>query len=236
MARRALASQASSTTRSSLAAIPGLVLALAGPAAVAFASRRATTFAPAFLVHALSLACIVLIALVVLALAQSREGLPLRRLGFGRAGWSSMAIGVALAVFFIVVFGPLAYWAVKQLNIATFDEGLSTLAMLPTWYLVLTIVIVAPAEELLYRAYAIESLSAMTGSFGIAGAISLLAFAAAHVPMWGWGPALTTLLSGGTATLVYVWRRDVVALIIAHIAADLYGIVIAPYVAGKLLT
>ena len=222
--------------QSPLAAIPGLVLALAGPAAVAFLSGRATEFAPAFLVHALSVVSIILIVLVVFALARYREGLPLRRLGFARVGWSSMAIGLTLTLFFTMVVGPFAYWTVTQLNMGTFEEGLSNLATLPTWYLVLTIVFVATAEELLYRAYAIESLSAITGSVGIAGAVSLLAFAAAHVPMWGWGPALTTLVSGAVATLVYVWRRDVVALIVAHTAADLYGIVIAPYIAGKLPT
>jgi len=219
-----------------LAAMPGLVLALAGPGAVALVSGSATKFATAFLVHALSVASIVLIVLVVFALARYREGLPLRRLGFARVGWSSMAIGLALTLFFVMVVGPVASWAMTQLNMGTFEEGLSNLATLPTWYLVLTIVIVATAEELLYRAYAIESLAAITGSFGIAGAVSLLAFAAAHVPMWGWGPALTTLVSGAVATLVYVWRRDVVALIVAHTAADLYGIVIAPYIAGKLPT
>ena len=211
-------------------AIPGLALALVGPAAVGFASRHATKFAPAFLVHLLSVTCIILIVLGVFALARSREGLSLHRLGFARVAWSSLTIGLVLALFFIVVFGPLAYWAVAQLNMGTFDEGLSNLAKLPAWYLVLTIVIVATAEELLYRAYAIESLSAITGSDAIAGALSLSAFAAAHVPLWGWGPAVTTLVSAAVATCVYVWRRDIVALIVAHVATDLYGIVISPHV------
>ena len=166
-------------------AIPGLALALAGPAAVGFVSRYATKFAPAFLVHLLSVTCIILIVLGVFALARSREGLSPHRLGFARVAWSSLTIGLVLALFFILVFGPLAYWAVAQLNMGTFDEGLSNLAKLPVWYLVLTIVIVATAEELLYRAYAIESLSAITGSDAIAGALSLSAFAAAHVPLWG---------------------------------------------------
>jgi uncharacterized protein len=223
--------------QSPLAAIPGLVLALAGPAAVAFLSGRATEFAPVFLVHALSVVSIILIVLVVFALARYREGLPLCRLGFARGGWwSSMAIGLTLTLFFTIVVGPFAYWTVTQLNMGTFEEGLSNLATLPTWYLVLTIVFVATAEELLYRAYAIESLSTITGSVGIAGAVSLSALAAAHVPMWGWGPAFTTLVSGAVATLVYVWRRDIVALIVAHVATDLYAIVIAPYIVGKLLT
>src|SRR5215470_18818510 len=219
--------------QSPLAAIPGLVLALGGPAAVAFLSGRATEFAPAFLVHALSVVSIILIVLVVFALARYKEGLPLRRLGFAGVGWSSMAIGLTLTLFFTTIMGPFAYWTVTQLNMGTFEEGLSNLATLPTWYLILTIVFVATAEELLYRAYAIESLSAITGSVGIAGVVSLLAFAAAHVPMWGWGPAFTTLVSGAVATLVYVWRRDIVALIVAHVATDLYAIVIAPYIVGK---
>jgi membrane protease YdiL (CAAX protease family) len=215
-------------------AIPGLTLALAGPIAVAFVSGRATEFAPTFLVHALSLAGIILIVLVVFALARCKEELPLHRLGFTRVGWPSMAVGLALTLFFVLIFGPFAHWALAQLNMGAFDDGLSDLAKLPTWYLVLTIVIIATAEELIYRAYALASLSAITGSFGIAGAISLLAFAAAHVPLWGWGPALTTLVSGAVVTLIYFWRRDIVALIIAHIATDLYGIVIAPHIADKL--
>jgi uncharacterized protein len=220
--------------RSSLAAIPGLTLALTGPVAIAFVSRDAVNSAPAFMVHVLSLACIILTVLVVFALTRCLEGIPLRRLGFARVGWSSIAIGLVLALFFVMVFGPFAYWAVAKLNMGSFDNGLSILAILPTWYLVLTIVIVAAAEELLYRAYAIERLAAITGSYGIAGALSVSAFATAHVPLWGWGPALTMLVSGAVAALVYVWRRDVVALIIGHIATDLYDIVIAPYIGGKL--
>src|SRR5260370_24594835 len=174
--------------RSPLDAIPGLVLALAGPAAVAFVSGSATEFAPAFLVHALSVVSIVLIVLVVFALARYREGLPLRRLCFSRLGWSSMDTRLGLTLFFVMVFGPCGYWAVTQLNMGTFEEGLSNLATLPTWYLVLTIVIVASAEELLYRAYAIEILSALTRSFGMSGELSLLAFAHAHHAFWGTGP------------------------------------------------
>jgi membrane protease YdiL (CAAX protease family) len=64
----------------------------------------------------------------------------------------------------------------------------------------------------------------LTGSTLIASVISLSAFGLAHVPLWGLAPALTTLVSGGIMTLMYVWRRDVVALMIAHVIADLFGI------------
>jgi uncharacterized protein len=219
--------------RSSFLAIPGLALALAGPAVVAFAANYAAGATHAVSVHVLSLASIMAIVLVVFASAIRVEGIALRQLGFDRASWSSIPIGLALALFFVTVFGPLAYWMVAKLQMGGFDDGLSRLAKLPTWYLVLAIVIVATSEELLWRAYAIESLAAITGSYWLAGTLSLLAFGVAHLPLWGWGPALTTLVSGAIATSFYIWRRDIVALIVSHVVTDLCGIVVAPYLATR---
>ena len=60
----------------------------------------------------------------------------------------------------------------------------------------------------------------------------MAAFGAAHVPLRGLAAALTALVSGGILAAVYVWRRDVVALIFAYVATDLYGILLAPQVAA----
>src|SRR5215470_9939889 len=60
--------------RSSLTAVLGLALALAGPAAVAFVRHYAADLAPAFAVHVLSLASIILIVLAVFTLAWRAEG------------------------------------------------------------------------------------------------------------------------------------------------------------------
>jgi uncharacterized protein len=92
----------------------------------------------------------------------------------------------------------------------------------------LAIVIVAAGEEWLYRGYAIERLEAVTGSAWTAGGISLALFAAAHLPLWGWGVALTTLVSGSIFTVLYIRYRDVAFLMLAHVLTDLYGLVIAP--------
>jgi membrane protease YdiL (CAAX protease family) len=107
-----------------------------------------------------------------------------------------------------------------------------SLAGLPSWYLALTIVIVAAGEEWLYRGYAVERLIALTGSGMAAACLSLLAFGLAHLPLWGIGASLTTLVSGALFTGLYLWRRDVSFLILAHVATDLYGLVLAPHEAG----
>jgi membrane protease YdiL (CAAX protease family) len=154
-----------------------------------------------------------------------------RDLGFAQVSWSSIAIGFVLAGFFIGIFGPLASWSLARLGTAGFEQGLRRVADLPTWYLILTIMVVASAEELLYRAYAIERLGTLIGSRWIAGFISLVMFCLAHVPMWGGAPALTTIAAGCIFTIVYLVRADVVALVIAHVATDLFGLAIAPHLA-----
>jgi len=72
-------------------------------------------------------------------------------------------------------------------------------------------------EELLYRGFAIERLTALTGRPWIAGGIAALIFGLAHVPSWGLGFALSADLPFGIyMTLFYLWRRDLVACMIAH--------------------
>src|SRR5215813_2199052 len=106
-----------------------------------------------------------------------------------------------------MVFGPIAHWVLARSGSQNFDAGIEAVSQLPTAYLMLTIVIVAPAEELLYRGYAIARLSDLTGSYLLASIMSVVALGLAHVPMWGWAPAATTIVSGGIGTGVYLWRQ-----------------------------
>jgi hypothetical protein len=50
--------------------------------------------------------------------------------------------------------------------------------------------------------------------------------------MWGWAAAASTIVPTGIATVIYLWRQDILALIVAHIATALYGIILAPHLAG----
>jgi membrane protease YdiL (CAAX protease family) len=219
-----------SVVTSRLPAWLNVVLALAGPFLVAMLGTQVFA-APSLAAHAIGLAAIVLLLVAVYAIALNSEGYSFARLGFGRISWLTPLLGTALAAFFIFVFGPLASLALKSLGVTGFERGLANTTQLPMTYLILTILLVAPAEELLYRAYAIERLTDLTNSRWLAAAISVFAFTVAHVPMWGFAPALMTAVSGGILTLAYLWRRDITALIIAHVATDLFGIVVAPYLA-----
>lgn len=208
----------------SASTVVGLVLALIGPGVVAWVSAAMATRPESVAPRALSLLLFVGLIAVVGLLARTSDGPGFRELGFKRSSAMSVLLAVPLAAFFIFIFGPAAYAALATLKLGSFDTGIAALSELPRWYLALAIVIVAAGEEWLYRGYAIEQLERLTGSTWLAGALSLAAFALVHLPMWGPGPAATTLVSGGVMTILYIWRRDVLMLICAHVATDLWGL------------
>jgi membrane protease YdiL (CAAX protease family) len=143
---------------------------------------------------------------------------------------------LAIAVFFIYVFAPLVYWVLRRLELGGFEGGINKLARLPIWYLVLAVFIGGASEEILYRGYAVERISSLSGSYWIGGLVPLLFFGLAHVPMWGWGPALTTFVSGAILTLFYIWQQDLLANIVAHVITDFTGIVMPPLLARMRLS
>lgn len=113
-----------------------------------------------------------------------------------------------------------------KLDSKGFERGLAQLAPLPVWYLAVAVVIGGVVEEGLYRGYAIERLSLLTGSDWLGCTLSLIAFGLAHVPLWGWLPASTTILSGGLLALAYWATGDLLVAIVAHVVTDSLGIVV----------
>ena len=49
-------------------------------------------------------------------------------------------------------------------------------------------------------------------------------FAIAHIPLWGSALSFTTGFAFLAATGIYIWRRDIIAIIAAHLIADLIGL------------
>ena len=77
-------------------------------------------------------------------------------------------------------------------------------------------------EELFYRGYAIERIESLGLNRFWAVVIPLTIFAVAH---WtgGWANILIALALGVILSVFYVWRRDLVANMIAHFLVDLIG-------------
>jgi membrane protease YdiL (CAAX protease family) len=80
-------------------------------------------------------------------------------------------------------------------------------------------------EELFYRGYIIERLEQLGLNRYIAGLIPLLIFGFAHGTN-GWANIVLALALGAVLTLVYLWRRDLVANMIGHFVVDFLGVVL----------
>jgi len=98
----------------------------------------------------------------------------------------------------------------------------------PLWFRVLAVLTAGVVEEILFRGYAVTRLAQLTGSLLWAAIISGLVFAALHLPVWGAGPSLGFFIGGLATTAFFVWRRDLVAMIIAHVAIDTWALVVTP--------
>ena len=118
--------------RSHLSAWANVTLALAGPALVAILGAQ---FAPnplTLAAHAIGLLAIVLIAVGVYAWAIFGECYALRRLGFGQCSWATPLLAVALTAFFVLDFGPIAYWVLAISGSQSFGAGIEAVSQRPT--------------------------------------------------------------------------------------------------------
>lgn len=204
----------------------GMCIALLAPAGLACFSKTFLQNRPNLLESILAELMLVLICAAVLAIVVFWERQTLSSIGVRTSILRSIAWGGAFAAFLIWVYSPFLGWLMALARIPWFAEGVARLPTYPAWYLTLMIVIGGIAEEFLHRAYLIERLAGITGSYSVAALASVLVNALSHVPMWGWWTSLTFVLSGVVTTAFYLWRRDLLANIVAHVVTDFAGLVV----------
>ncbi|MCU0547544.1 MAG: CPBP family intramembrane metalloprotease [Oscillatoriaceae cyanobacterium Prado104] len=212
----------------SLATVAGLCLAVGGPPLIASFGDRLFGNSESLTGKILQQFVLALLFIAVLGIVIFWEEQPLSSIGLHPLRWRSSLWGLIFAGFLSFIYAPLLMQAIDRLGFKAFESGLEKLTPLPIWYLVLAIAIGSIVEEGLYRGYATERLSLLTGSYAIGGLLAAIAFGLAHVPLWGWVAGLVTALSGILLTLFYLWTGDLLSAIVAHIVTDSIGIIIIP--------
>lgn len=154
------------------------------------------------------------------------EKLPLASIGLkpptrATVGWS-LATTVALiasAMLSFALVGP-------ALGLAQNTAATSSVVDVPLWLLLLTPLVAGVTEEIIYRGYAIERLTFLTARRWLGAVLAGSAFLLAH---WSWGALQLIVVGFGTLifTALYLWRRDLLCCMIAHILADLIGFALA---------
>jgi uncharacterized protein len=165
-------------------------------------------------------------AAIILLWVTKVERLPLSSIGLirptrGTVGWG-LAATIALLATIMLSFAVIAPALGLEQNMA----ATAAVVQVPLWLLITTPIVAGITEEILYRGYAIERLTFLTGKRWLAAIIAGALFLLLHL---SWGGAQMIIVAFGTVIFVglYLWRRDLPCVMLAHILADLIGFALA---------
>ena len=211
--------------------LAGLLIALVGlPAIVTlyrFVAPDPTAGGSVAIRELLILALVALLLWIVVA----REKLPLSSIGIGPAGIGrSLAWG--LVCMLMLVAGLAACLGLYYLLGVHYGQPSAPLSV-SMWATTLTVARAGIAEEVFYRGYAIERIEALTGNRWLAALLPLAAFAAFHYRQ-GLAGVFLALVLGAILTGFYLWKRNLVANMLAHFLVDFIPNVVLPLLAGGL--
>jgi uncharacterized protein len=165
---------------------------------------------------------------VIAAIVIFWEKQPLASLSLRPIRWSSLAWGLLLAAAMICVVMPSLTWALRVAGIPGFDAGMARILILPLWFRVIAVVTAGIVEDTLFLGHTFNRLTLITGSYLLSGVLTVLVVSFLHFPNWGLGPVLAYFVAVGLGAGFFVWRRDLLANIVAHVTVDAMSIVIVP--------
>lgn len=156
------------------------------------------------------------------------EKRPLTSLWLKPFQWQSFAWAGVLVFVSILILFPITEWVRKAAGLPGYAMGMETALAYPGWLRVFAVLTAGVVEETLFRGFAVTRLLQLGAGMPLAVGVSSAVFAALHLPVWGAGPSLGFFISGLATTAFFVWRRDLVAMIIAHVAIDMWGLGVTP--------
>ncbi|MGC8494187.1 MAG: CPBP family intramembrane glutamic endopeptidase [Syntrophobacteraceae bacterium] len=171
----------------------------------------------------LSLTCLVVFFLW-------RDGVSLSRLGWTRAGLKQEALlGVALFVpilYGIAILKRVFEW-VGLSGVKGVPQFLMAKGPLEIVLACVLVVVVAVAEETIFRGYLILRFNQLTGSIASAILLSSAVFSLGH-GYEGTAGLGTVGVLGVILALVYLWRKSLVAPVVLHFLIDFFPLVLLP--------
>jgi CAAX protease family protein len=142
--------------------------------------------------------------------------------------WSSIGWGVIYTLFALLVVMPAREWVRRAVGLPGFASGMEKILALPIWFRIFAALTAGVVEDLLFFGFTLTRLATVTGSLVVAAAITVVASAAVHIPNWGVGPSISFVAGGIPAAAFFIWRKDLLAMIVAHACIDLWALAVTP--------
>ena len=211
-----------------VAAVAGLTVAWGGPLVLLSPADRLLGAPERMTTKILEQLVLWGLVAVIVAIVIFWEKQPLASLSLRPFRWSSLGCGLLLAAVTISVVMPSLTWALRIAGIPGFEAGMAKILILPSWFRLIAAVTAGIVEDMLFLGYAFNRLKLLTGTYWLSGVITVLVVSLLHFPNWGLGPMLAYFVAVGLGTAFFVWRRDLLANIVAHVTVDTMGLVIVP--------
>jgi len=146
-------------------------------------------------------------------------------------GWKKITAktvfaGIGLGLVAFILFG-ISNVAIQALGLELNQEAGELFAGQPFLVLMLIALRAAVVEEVLYRGYAFERINELTKSKWIAALVPVIIFMLAHLS-WGIGHLIFVFFAGGLFMLIYISKRNLGLVMIAHFIIDFITILVLP--------
>jgi len=154
---------------------------------------------------------------------------PLSSLGFQAFNFKTV-LWALLCLVGIFVAGGLSALLIKLMGLESNQtlKTISKLASFPIWAKFLIALRAGVVEEIIFRGFAIESLTRILKNRWVAASISLVLFTLIHLQGWGLTHLISVGLVGAVITLFYLWKRNLWITIIAHFLVDFIAMMAPP--------
>lgn len=196
---------------------------------LAYFTNQETTLGFVFVATSTILRDLALVSLILFFLWRDHE--PMSDIGWSfQHVWREIGIGIVLFVP-TFVFASILQPLLARIGLTSPPSSATSFLQptnLPQVALALALVlVVALAEETIFRGYLIQRFRTMTLSTAMAVALSSVIFALGHGYEGGVG-LVTVGIIGVIFALVYIWRGSLVAPMTMHFLQDFIGIVLIP--------
>jgi membrane protease YdiL (CAAX protease family) len=212
-----LGTTAPQKTQPAAITLGGLFLALVVPELAVLLLRTPPQGGPGFALREAIFWAITLAVLLYVAFVEKR---PLSSIGFHKPTWRTVLWGLCTA--FVMILGIAIIYGVvfPRLHLAINTSAMAQIMAHPWPVRLLLVLRAAIFEETLYRGYAIERLTELTGSRIAAALLSCAAFTAVHLSYRGAAQLIVAAFAGLLLTALYLWRRDLPCNMLTHFLTD----------------
>ncbi|MGP3533625.1 CPBP family intramembrane glutamic endopeptidase [Microbacterium sp. RD1] len=147
-------------------------------------------------------------------------------LGVVRTRARTLLLAGALGVVLLLLVPALSL--VAGMVLPTGGGDVAAAGARPGLIVLAAVLTAAVTEEVLFRAYPIERLAALTGSPWPGVVLGTIAFTVLHAGSWSPAHVIGVVLPlGALLALIYVWRRNLLVVIVAHLITDAPLIILA---------